>query len=348
MNRIKKIVLLVVVITAVCARAQAQEAAESVDAVQAEERLTKLEKIVSKLPTISGFVNFRYQYNSTNDANSFDVRRARLDVKGDIARDKVGYRLQVEFAGTPKILDAYVTWKICDYVGMQAGQFKTPFSLENPYSPTGLETTDNSMVISNLAGYSDVSGISANGRDLGLGFNGNFLKRDGFSIINWSVGVFNGSGINRTDNNRQKDYSGILTVKPIKHLSLAAYHYNGWGYNAANDVNFRRVRSGTGAKYDDGRWLVRGEYIWGKTGSTNSEGAYGVVGYHFHKTVQAVLKYDYWKRDLTDKNTRWNNYTAGVNYTPIKYCKLQLNYSYRTSPGAEDHHYVVMQVFGMF
>ncbi len=342
-----------ILVSVLCVRAHAQDAVAVTEPDKTAERVSKLEKIVSKLPSISGFVNLRYQYNGQTEANSFDVRRARLDVKGDIG-SKVGYRLQVEFAGTPKILDAYVTWKICDYAGMQVGQFKTPFSLENPYSPTTLETMDNSLVITGLAGYADVSDIAANGRDIGLSFNGNFLKRNGFSIINWAAGVFNGAGINRVDNNKQKDFVGMLTINPIKPLSLAVYHHNGWGYRQAvvnGEVvggNFRRIRSGGGVKYDDGRWLARGEYIWGKTGPLHSQGAYAVLGYMICGKVQPVVKYDYWQSDLTNKGTRWNYFTMGVTYVPIKYCRLQLNYSYRTSPGAKDYNYVGTQVFGIF
>ncbi len=345
----KALCISAILLSALYTRAQAQDMAAATEPDQTAERVSKLEKIVSKLPSISGFVNLRYQYNGQTETNSFDVRRARLDVKGNIG-SKVGYRLQVDFAGTPRILDAYVTWKICDYAGMQVGQFKVPFSLENPYSPTALETMDNSLVVTALAGYADVANISANGRDIGLGFNGNFLKRDGFSIINWSVGVFNGAGINRMDNNKQKDFSGILTINPIKNLSLAAYHYNGWGYRTVGDEgeNFRRIRSGGGAKYDDGRWLARSEYIWGKTGGLHSQGAYAVLGYFICGKVQPVLKYDYWQRDITSNDTRWNYYTAGITYVPIKYCRVQFNYSYRTSPGNDSYHYAGAQVFGIF
>lgn len=328
-----------------CLTAGAQDASASGAAGQ--ERLDKLEKVISVLPRISGFINMRYQYNDATETNSFDIRRVRLDLRGDIGQ-KVGYRVQVDLAGSPRILDAYMTWKISDWVGMQGGQFKTPFSLENPYSPTTLETMDNSLVITALAGYADVAAIAANGRDIGLGFNGNFLKRDGFSIINWALGVFNGTGINRADNNKQKDLSGMLTINPVKNLALAAYHYNGWGYREPAGGNFRRIRSGGGVKYDDGRWLVRSEYIRGKTGGLHSEGAYAVAGYSIGGKVQPVLKYDYFQRDLTDMNTRWNYYTAGINYIPVKYCKLQLNYSYRTSPGAKNYNYIAAQIIGIF
>ncbi|MDR3127241.1 MAG: OprO/OprP family phosphate-selective porin, partial [Tannerellaceae bacterium] len=119
-----------------------------------EERVSKVEGITSKLPTISGLVNTRFQYDAVENqdaTNSFDVRRARLDIKGGIS-SKVDYRIQLELSGAPKILDAFVTWKPSSYINLRVGQFKYPFTLENPYSPTTLETIENSTVISKLSG----------------------------------------------------------------------------------------------------------------------------------------------------------------------------------------------------
>jgi hypothetical protein len=86
-------------------------------------------------------------------------------------------------------------------------------------------------------------------------------------------------------------------------LTLAAYHYNGWATDAEGG-NIRRIRWGGGAKYDDGRWLARGEYIRGKTAELHSEGAYGVVGYFVHPRVQTLHKYDRFTRDVNDGDTR--------------------------------------------
>ena len=331
---------LVVFATMACLPAKAQEIPST------DERISKIENTLSKLPRVSGFVNLRYQYNTADDANSFDVRRARLDFRGDIV-PKFGYRLQVDFANNPKILDAYVDWKINGYFNVRAGQYKIPFSLENPYSPTNLETMDNSLVITALSGYSDVSGVSANGRDAGIGFSGNLIRRKGFSIINYSAGIFNGAGINRTDANKSKDFSGILTIHPVQSLALGVYHYNGRAGEQGGTS--RRIRTGAGVKYDDGRWLARSEYIRGRTGGFKSEGAYAVFGYFVQPKLQTVLKYDYFKRDLSDNNTRRQNYTAGLNYLPVANIRLQLNYSYRTSAGIDNHyHYVGTQVIGMF
>ena len=310
-----------------------------------KERIARIEGVLSKLPKISGFVNLRYVYDNLNNNNSFDVRRARLDFRGDIS-EQFAYRLQIEFANNPKILDAYVNWKINSQLQLQTGQYKIPFSIENAYSPTNLEMIDNSLVIMALSNYSDVSGISANGRDVGLGFSGSFLRREGgFSIINYSLGLFNGSGINTPDNNKSKDFSGILTVNPLKYLSVAGYHYNGSAVIMGD--NQERVRTGFGTKYDYNQWLLRGEYIIAETGDLKSEGAYAVLGYFVHPKIQTLVKYDYLKRDKSDSDIKQQNYTAGINYLPVKNIRLQLNYSYKTS-FEYNYNYISTQLTGMF
>ena len=100
-------------------------------------------------PKLSGFINLRYQYEDGN--NSFDIRRARLDLKGDPVK-WMDYRLQLDVSSSPKIMDAFVRLKFHPMFNVQAGQFKLAFSLENPYSPLAIETLYNSQVYSNLSG----------------------------------------------------------------------------------------------------------------------------------------------------------------------------------------------------
>jgi phosphate-selective porin len=323
MNKVKNILSKLIIpvawmATMLCLSVNAQDTAD--------DRIAKLENTVAKLPKFSGDVNVRYRYDDLDNANSFDVRRARLDIRGSVTK-QLEYRIYLDFVGAPKMTDAYLTWKMNDYLSLQAGQYKIPFSLENPYNPNALETVDNSTVISNLVNYSDKYGVSANGRDVGLMLTGNLLRRDGFSIINYSAGVFNGQGINVADKNKQKDFSGTVIVNPFKSLSLAVSHYNGW----AGDDEFARHRTGFGAKYDDNRLLVRTEYIQGKNKreDTASDGAYGVVGYFVHPKIQALAKYDYFRGDTDDNNTRQENYILGVNYLPVNSIRLQFNFVHK-------------------
>jgi hypothetical protein len=322
-----------------------------------EERVSKVEGITSKLPSISGLVNTRFQYEAVEKAdatNSFDVRRARLDIKGGIS-SKVDYRIQLEFVEktAPKILDAFVTWKPSSYINLRVGQFKYPFTLENPYSPTTLETIENSTVITKLSGYSDESNIGSNGREIGLAFFGGFGKKSGYNLVDYYVGVVNGNGLTNNnnkgvDNNTHKDLTGILTINPIKPLAIAISHYNGkYGKEIDKELkDLTRERTGFGVKYDDKKLLVRGEYLFGTTGTDfkdnkevekKSEGYYLTAAYYVAPKWQPVVKYDYYQSDkesdkIAEKKdaTKQTNYIAGVNYYPIKNVRLQLNYTHRS------------------
>jgi len=308
------------------------------------ERMEKLETIIARLPKISGLLNMRYQY-SDEGLGSFDIRRARISFRGNLA-SSLDYFFQTEFAKSPKVLDAFINWKATNAFNIKAGEFKFPFSLENPYSAHGLEMIDNSLVIAGLSGYEDVSGISANGRDIGVDFHGKFIQREGYSLIEYSAGLFNGNGINVSDNNKSKDFSGTVLVNPLKELTLSASHYN--GSTSTQGANVQRVRSGGGVRYDNNKLLVRSEYICGQTGNMNSEGFYAVAGYFVNPKVQMLLKYDYFQRDISINETRQTNYIVGVNYFPVKNFHFKLNYSCRTTESKPDVNHIAVQFFALF
>jgi hypothetical protein len=307
----------------------------------------KTENTLTQLsPKISGTVNIRYQYSDAGEgSNSFDIRRARLGVKGDAA-SSIDYRIHVEFAGTPKILDAYINWRPADVFNIRAGEFKIPFSLENPYIAYALEMIDNSMVISGLSGYNDVSGISASGRDIGVNIYGKFLPAGDYHTFEYSAGLFNGNGINVSDNNRSKDFSGTFAINPSKDITVLASHYN--GSTGRQGENIQRVRTGGGVRYDDKTLLVRGEYIYGTTGEMDSEGYYLVAGYFVHPKVQTLLKYDCFEKDVSLKETQQTNYIIGINYFPVKNFHFKLNYSRRTIVDNPGSNHVALQFYARF
>jgi Phosphate-selective porin O and P len=300
-----------------------------------EERIKNLETTVGSLPQIGGFVNLREQYSTQNNnvgKNGFDVRRVYLNFNGKLGKE-LTYRAQLDAAGTPKVLDAYAEWKPFKFIGLQVGQFKVPYTLENPYSPNTLETTENSQVITNLV-VNNPAGTSNNGRDIGLSLNGNFFSQEGYNWIDYKLGVYNGNLINAVDNNKAKDLSATILINPIKALSLGASIYGGeWG---ADNTNLKRDRTSFGLKYDDGKLLVRGEYLKGSTATLNAKNAivntdangyYVVAGYYFTKKIQPIVKYDFYQSDASLSTTPITNYVVGLNYWASSKVRLQFNYT---------------------
>lgn len=315
-----------------------------------DDRLKTVEKTIGILPKISGLVNLRYQYATeaasySSGKNGFDVRRARLDFRGNALKE-LSYRVQVDFAITPKLLDAYVEWKPFDFIGLQAGQFKTPYTLENPYSPVTLETIEWSQAINSLV--RDIDGNKNNGRDIGLSLNGNLFSKKGFSIIEYKLGVYNGNIINTTDNNTSKDVVGSIIIKPLKVLSIGLSHYEGeFGPQISK---YKHNRSAVGLKYDDGNFLFRTEYISGTTNVKEAEGYYATVGYFITKKLQPVLKYDFYKSDLSNTNSAITNYIVGVNYSLAQKTRIQFNYTFKDNKenSKKDSNYFVTQLLLAF
>lgn len=301
-----------------------------------QQGLEKLEKIISKLPKISGFIDFRYQYSP--DFNSFDVRRVRLDLKGNIGK-MFDYRFQVEFASSPKILDAYAGMTVKPWFKVRAGSFKTPFTIESPLSPKTLEFIDNAMAINKLVGYRDISGIAANGRDVGIMIFGGLFNKKGYDILSYSIGIFNGAGINVSDNNKNKDIAGKIDISPIRSLTVSASAYIGQNpVDGTNVDNGRRDRYAFGLQYDDSKFIFRTEYINGFTAVNKedeatlqrSEGLYALFGYTFIEKMTPAIRFDYFKDDIHLNSSRQINYTAAFSYWVNKYFRLQLNYTYQT------------------
>ena len=289
---------------------------------------------------VGGFVNSIYQVNSANGdvtSNTFRIRRARLSVSGDLNK-VVSYKLQGDFASSPTLVDAYMKLKFHDAFAIQVGQYKIPFTMESAIAPLDLEIIDYGNVISKLAGYSDVSGIGKMGRDIGVTISGSFIDMDGFNLLTYNVGVFNGNGPNIIDNNKAKDIVGKLEVRPIRYLTLEGSFHKG-NYFVDSYNNGDRNRYNVGAQYNDGNLILRSEYVWGQTGyvddsnnayDLNSNGMYAVAGYWFKfndQKLMPVIRFDSFTRNSDDETTRMNYYTLGVNYYPYSSLQLKANYT---------------------
>ena len=317
-----------------------------------------------EMPKISGFVQGMYQANLTDEgelsSNTFRMRRVRLSVDGKLS-PKVSYKLQGDFVRSPMLVDAYVKYKPCNEFAIQVGQFKTPFTIESPINPVNLEIFDYGEIIQKLGGYSDVCGVGGLGRDIGVMATGSFFPVKGeegieYHVVDYAVGVFNGNGPTTTDNNNRKDLVGRLEVHPgLKALTLSGSYYYG-KYTREININCTRNRWAAGAQYNDGKLVLRGEYVGGETGILteleenslyNSNGYYAQAGYYFalgkdkSQKLMPVLRYEHFTADQAVANGGTNWYTAGINYWPLKSVNFKLDYSLVQKESGTNSHRVV-------
>ena len=307
-------------------------------------------------PKISGFVQGLYQANldkdgklkKGDDASTFRMRRVRVSIDGKLT-ESLSYKIQGDFTGTPTLVDAYVKYKPCNEFSIQVGQFKTPFSIESPINPVNLEIFDYGESISKLVGYKDVCGVGKLGRDIGVMASGDLFKLEGkdFAIVNYSIGVFNGSGANALDNNNKKDVVGRLNIHPmLKDLTLSSSFYYGQ-YNVNDTILGARNRWSAGAQYNDGDLVIRAEYLSGLTNKMESQGYYAVAGYNFKlgkdnsQKLMPVLRYEHFAKDTNVVDGGSTYYTVGINYWPIKSLNFKLDYSLIQPESGDKSHRVV-------
>lgn len=196
-----------------------------------------------KLPTwlsnvkLSGYGMTQYKYSSQKNAesNSFNIRMVRLSLDGRIANDFY-WKTQIQFNGnttnlgsSPRIVDAFAEWQKTDYLRIKMGQFKRPFSFENPMHPMEQGFMSYAQNILKLTGFNDrAGGHASNGRDIGLQLQGDFLNDShGRKLLHYQIGVFNGQGINVKDVDQKKDIIGGLWVMPVKGMRIGAFGWTG-------------------------------------------------------------------------------------------------------------------------
>lgn len=186
---------------------------------------------------LSGYGMTQYQYSGQKDAesNSFNIRMARIALEGRIAGDFY-WKTQIQFNGntstlgsSPRMVDLFAEWQKYDYFKVKIGQFKNPFTFENPMHPIDQGFMGYSQNVSKLAGFSDRAGEHAsNGRDIGLQLQGDFLKNaNGRNLLHYQIGVFNGQGINTKDVDNQKNVIGGVWLMPVSGMRIGAFGWTG-------------------------------------------------------------------------------------------------------------------------
>ena len=219
----KSIIMALMALTAVSASAQKKQTIE-------------LPSWLSNVK-LSGYGMTQYQYSGQKNAesNSFNIRMGRIALEGRIA-DDFYWKTQIQFNGntsnlgsSPRMVDLFAEWQKFEYFKVKIGQFKNPFTFENPMHPIDQGFMGYSQNVSKLAGFSDRAGEHAsNGRDIGLQLQGDFLKNaNGRNLLHYQVGVFNGQGINTKDVDNQKNVIGGVWVMPVSGMRIGAFGWTG-------------------------------------------------------------------------------------------------------------------------
>ncbi len=166
---------------------------------------------------VGGRLHSQYSASSVGAAhNDFFFRRVRLTLDMGVT-DFFTARIQPDFAGgKTEVQDAYVRLNFSKAFRLSMGQFKRAFDPFSLASSTDLSIIERDGRVEGVDGCAGVGGTCAYGRlTEKLGFAG----RDAgirFELSGGSVSflgtVTNGTGINVSDDNDAKSYSGRVTL----------------------------------------------------------------------------------------------------------------------------------------
>ena len=296
--------------------------------------------------TLNGYAQGGWSYQNPNDKpqNAYNLKRTLLWAKARIT-DRWSFMFMHDFSSV--VQEYYTDYRVSkgNEMTVRLGQFKHSYTMENPMSPTQLELVDvYSQAVLYLAGEGPdpLNGVNY-GRDMGLEVYGDLAK----GAVHYELALMSGQGINRKDQNNQKDFIAKLELRPVQGFRVVASGYLGTGcavgtakWNPDINVgdNYKRNRYSvgaeyktqayTGSKYKEARPAsVRAEWLGGQDGKVGSRGGYVTTCIPVVDALDLVASGETFDRNTKVEGWDQTNLTVGLQYWFYKKCRMQLQYT---------------------
>ncbi len=175
---------------------------------------------------LGGRMHAQYSASSVSEAeNDFFFRRVRLIADISVT-DFFSARIQPDFAGgQTQLQDAYVRFNFSDGFRLFMGQFKRAFDLFELSSSTDLSLIERDGRVEGVSSCAGVGGACSYSRlTEKLGFAG---RDQGVKLelsgdkVSFQGTATNGTGINTSDENDAKSYSGRLSVEAADNVTIS-------------------------------------------------------------------------------------------------------------------------------
>lgn len=278
---------------------------------------------------------YTYEHSNKQTKNAFDVTRVILMANAELTK-QLSFFLMFD-AASGQLHEYYGQYAFSPQLKVRVGQFKQPYTLENVYPPTILNNISFDKSVLYMCGIATDPGVGAHtARDAGIMIIGDLLPKDGRPLLNYQLGVFNGTGRNVKENNNQKSVMGMLNFMPTSKLLFSSSFAAGTS-KAENgrldyegnpiytkDENYSRLRFALGAEVKTKPLYFRSEYMYGKDAKTPMHGFYADAELHIvPKKFDIVADFDYLNKNANASgNESVNTYTVGAQYWIYKQCRV--------------------------
>ncbi len=294
-------------------------------------------------------------------SSTFRLRRAEIDLSGELIRDTVAFALKIDPAktlrfgsevrevepaaapvepdqsATPGVVvptppsdtsvlqDFYIT-ALTDYADISVGQFKIPISYEGYGSSSKLLLPERAAA----------SKLFGDQRDVGI------RVEKHLGPVFYMVGLYNGTGLNRLDDNNQKDAYLRLEYSPLDALIVGAAAGTSLIERDEEDSTKDRLEADLRVQVAD--TLLQAEYHHGWDGAASNDrmeahGFYAALAYMLLDVIQPVVRVGYVDRDIDIDETRLWQYEGGLNYYLAgNGLKFQAAYTYSDEDGERPLH----------
>ena len=256
--------------------------------------------------------DFGYAYNShpkPNEAESaFFVERSAIYAMGYLTPTVDIFGLYYVYPSSIRTIhEMFARWRPMKELNFRVGRFKTPVTYENNVGSFVLHTIEYSQAVSTM-----VMGLQtgtemqvASGRDLGVEVFGDLFNDNGYGLVKYRLGLFNGNGIfSARDNNNTKDVGASLTLQPQKGYFLGGGVYYGQGnYQQHGETVVRdhdRNRWWAGFIVDNKYVYLRGDYLRGVDGGYDRQGFYALGSFKATNYLDFTIVYDWYQNDMTE------------------------------------------------
>ena len=225
-------------------------------------------------------------------SDTFDIRRARVGIRGQFDYNRINYFFLSEFGnngitrdGGAQLTDASVTLNYIPWAHIRIGQFKTPQGNEaqkaiHTFDWNNFTNAANQLLLERFTDEDGSRPGFANGlngsvgafRDIGIQAHNTFKKDD--REFTYAIMLGNGNGINRSDNDDNKELYLLLSTEKVfggKGARRQGFKTYAWYIDGKRTLNFAngiagkqefdRKRYGVGTTYRKGKYRAAAEYV---------------------------------------------------------------------------------------